>query len=77
MRDQQFYKNEAVKDRNIFKKKIAPRNRIPLQEKCHLCNATLSNPIKVSEYVIVVTFQDVFKDYISYVKQCLFCGHFY
>ena len=77
MRDQQFYKNEAVKDRNIFKKKIAPRNRIPLQGKCHLCNATLSNPIKVSEYVIVVTFQDVFKDYISYVKQCLFCGHFY
>ena len=50
MRDQQSYKNEAVKDRYIFKKEIAPRNRIPLQEKCHLCNATLSNPIKVSEY---------------------------
>ena len=50
---------------------------IPLQEKCHLCNATLSNPIKVSENVIVATFQGVFKDYISYDKQCLFCGHFY
>ena len=48
-----------------------------LWRKCHLCNATLSNPIKVSENVIVVTFQGVSKDYISYVKQCSFCGHFY
>ena len=77
MRDQLFYKSEAVKDRNIFKKEIVPRNLILLQEKCHLCNPTLSNPIKISENVIVVTFQGVFKDYISYVKQCLFCGHFY
>ena len=37
----------------------------------------LSNPIKVSEDVIVATFQAVFKDYISYAKHCLFCGHFY
>ena len=50
---------------------------IPLQEKCHSCNVTLSNPIKVSENVIFVTFQGVFKDYISCDKQCLFCGHFY
>ena len=26
--------------------------------------------------VIVVTFHGVFKYYISYLKQCLFCGHF-
>ena len=77
MRDQQFYKSEAVKYRNIFKKEIVPQNLTPLQKKCHLCNATLSNPIKVSENVIVVTFQGAFKDYISYVKQCLFCEHFY
>ena len=77
MRDQQFYKSEAVKDRNISKKEIVPRNLIPLQEKSHFCNATLSNPIKVSENVVVVTFQGVFKDYVSYVKQCLICGHFY
>ena len=77
MRDQQFYKSEAVKDHNIFKKEVVPRNLIPLQKRCHLCNATLSNPIKVSENVIVVTFQGAFKDYISYVKQCLFCKHFY
>ena len=31
MRDQQFYKSEAVKDRNIFKKEIVPRNLFPLQ----------------------------------------------
>ena len=42
-----------------------------------MCNATLSNPIKVSENVIVVTFQGALKDYINYVKQCLFCEHFY
>ena len=46
MRDQQFYKSEVVKDREIFKKEIVPRNLIPLQEKCHFCHATLSNPIK-------------------------------
>ena len=56
MRDQQFYKSEAVKERNIFKQEIVPRNLIPLQENCDLCNATLSNPIKVSDNVIVVTF---------------------
>ena len=77
MRDQQFYKSAAIKGRNIVKQEIVPRNLIPLKEKCNLCHATLSNPIKVSENVIVVTFQGVFKDYISYVKQCLFCGHFY
>ena len=77
IRDEQFYKSEAVKDRDIFKKEIVPRNLIPLQEKCHLRNATLSNPIKVSENVIVVTFQGILKDLISYVKQCVFCGHFY
>ena len=77
MRDQQFYKSEAVKDRNVFKQEIVPQNLIPLQEKYHLCNATLSNAIKVSENVIVVTFQGVFINYISYVKQYLFCGHFY
>ena len=76
MRNQQFYKSEAVKDCNIFKKEIIPLNLILLQEKCHLCNATLSNPIKVSENIIVVTFHGVSKYYISYVKQCLFCGHF-
>ena len=68
MRDQQFYKSEAVKNRNIFKQKIVPRNLIPLQEKCDLHNATLSNLIKVSDNLIIVTFQGVFKDYISYVK---------
>ena len=70
MRDQQFYKSEAVKDRNIFKKEIVLRNLIPLQLKCHFCNATPSNPIKVSEHFIVVAFQGVLKDYISYVKVC-------
>ena len=75
-RDQQFYKTEAVKDRNILKKEIIPRNLILLQEKCHLCNVALSNSIKVSENVITLTFQGVLKD-ISYVKQCLFYGHFY
>ena len=68
MRDQQFYKSEAVKDCNIFKKEIVPQNLIMLQEKCHLCNATLSNSIKISENVIVVTFQGVSIDYISYTK---------
>ena len=78
MRDQQFYKSEAVKDRNIFKKEIVPQNLIPLQEKCHFCNATLSNPTKaLCENVIVVIFQGVFKDYISFVKQCLFCEHLF
>ena len=71
MRDQQVYKSEAVKDRNIFKKEVVPQNLIPLQEKC---NATLSNPIAVSENAFVVTFRGVFRYYISYVKQCLFCG---
>ena len=77
MRDQQFYESEAVNDHNICKKEIVPRNLILLQEKYHFCNATLCNPVKVSENIIVVTFQRVLKDYISYVKQCLFCGHFY
>ena len=61
MRDQQFYKSEAVKDRNIFKKEIVLRNLILLQEKCHFCNATLSNPIKVSENVIVALFKEFSK----------------
>ena len=77
MRDQQFYKSEAVKDCNIFKKEIVPQNLIMLQEKCYLCNATLSNSIKVSENVIVVTFQEVSIDYISYAKWCLLCEHFH
>ena len=77
MRDQKLYKREAVKYHNKFKKEIFPRNLTPLQEKCHLRNATISNPIKVSEKCFVVTFHGVFKDYISSVKQCLFCGHFY
>ena len=77
MTDQQFYESEAVNDHNICKKEIVPRNLILLQEKYHFCNATLCNPVKVSENIIVVTFQRVLKDYISYVKQCLFCGHFY
>ena len=34
MRDQLFYKSEAVKDRKIFKQETGPRNLIPLQEKC-------------------------------------------
>ena len=72
MRNQQFYKTEAVKDRNILKKEIVPRNLILLQEKCHLCNVALYNSIKVSENVITATFQGVLKDYISYIKQCLF-----
>ena len=74
MRDQQVYKSEAAKERNIFKKEIVPQNLILLQEKCYLCSATLSNPITVSANAFVVTFQKVFKDYISHVKQCLFCG---
>ena len=77
MRDQQFCESEAVKGRNIFKKGIVPRNIIAIQEKCHLYNATLSNPIKVSENVFAVTFQGVFIDNISYVKHCLFCRRFY
>ena len=76
MTDQQFYESEAVNDHNICKKEIVPRNLILLQEKYHFCNGTLCNPVKVSENIIV-TFQRVLKDYISYVKQCLFCGHFY
>ena len=56
---------------------IVPRNLISLQEKRPMCNATLSNPINVSENVIVVTFQRVLKDYSSYIKQYLFCEHFF
>ena len=76
IRDQQFYKSESIKDRNAFKKEIVQQNLIPLQEKYHSCNATLSNPIKVSGNVIVIIFQEILTDYISYVKQRLFCGRF-
>ena len=76
MTDQQFYESEAVNDHNICKKEIVPRNLILLQEKYHFCNGTLCNPVKVSENIIV-TFQRVLKDYISYVKQCLLCGYFH
>ena len=64
MRDQQVYKSEAVKDRNIFKKEVVPQNLILLQEKCYLCNATLSNPIAVSENAFVVIFKE-FSNIIS------------
>ena len=56
----------------IFKKEIVPRNLIPLQEKCHFCNAALSNPIKVSENVIVITFQGVLKDILVMLSSAYF-----
>ena len=77
MRGQQFCKSEAVKDHSIFKKENVPRNLIPLQEKCHLRNATLFNSIKESKNVVIATFQGILKYHTSYVNWCLFCGHFY
>ena len=77
IRYHQSYKKQNLKEHNTFNKKHVPTNLVPIIENCHICHLELSKPIKVSENVVTVTFQGIYKDYNSYLKQCKLCKHYY
>ena len=77
IRYHQSYKKQNLKEHNTFNKKHVPTNLVPIIENCHICHLALSKPIKVSENVKIVTFQGIYKDYNSYVKQGKLCKHYH
>ena len=77
IRYHQSYKKQNLKEHSTFNKKHVPTNLVPIIENCHICHLALSKPIKVSENVKIVTFQGIYKDYNSYVKQGKLCKHYH
>ena len=77
IRCHQSYKKQNLKEHSTLNKKLIPSNLDSIIENCHICHLALSKPIKVSKNFKIVTFQGIYKDYNSYVKQCKLCKHYY
>ena len=77
LRQFKTYYKEEVHNHRVFVKEKAPQHIIPIEQICRICKTQLSKPITVTNNAKVVTLQNVFHNYKSFVKKCFQCGHFH